>query len=131
MSDPVVIAALVGTVGSTIISILTIILGITPQSLFFSLWGATVGLTFAPKAPLGRTIALFCAVIMGGASLAHWIVSYGPLPVNAVAFVLSALFHPILNSVVNVIEPTIKNIFGMIPAIIKTALKKIGIDLHD
>lgn len=111
MAEPITSTALVGAAGMSVGAAVAAGVGVDPQALFFSLWGATFGLTFAERVPLWRAIAVFCSVVVASAGFAQWAAAawfQGELHArNGLACALAIVFHPLVNSVVTLVRPVL------------------------
>lgn len=92
--------AAVAGLGATLLSSL----GIEPQPLFWSLVGASIGMSFAAASSKSRAATIFVAVVLVcslfGAWLAQRYFAGELLSRNAIACGLAIFFHPALNAAI-------------------------------
>ncbi len=99
-------------------------LGIEAAPLFWSLVGASLGMTFAAAATRARAATVFVCVVLVcslfGAAMATWAFKGEPLWRNAFACLLAIAFHPLLNAAIT-----------RLPAALDGVMRKIGIGGRD
>lgn len=109
-----------GAVASGAAAALLSAVGIEPAPLFWSLVGASLGMSFAATATRTRAAAVFVAVTLCCSLFGAWIAQrwFGGEAIsrNAFACALAIIFHPALNAAVT-----------RIPVFIDGALRKLGL----
>lgn len=95
-------------------------LGLDAAALFWSLVGASLGMSFAAATTRGRAVVVFSAVVLVcslfGAFIAQRWAGGEALARNAGACLLAIAFHPLLNALIT-----------RLPAAIDGAMRKLGI----
>lgn len=91
-------------------------LGLEPQPLFWSLVGAGIGVSMAPKAGPWRAVVLFALVVMGSSLLGSFAAQVwgtgSQIQRNGAACGLAIVFHPLLTALVSMIPDLIRRFAG-------------------
>jgi len=112
--------SIAGTIAAGAGAVLIASLGLEPAPLFWSLVGASLGMSFAAATSRARATVVFVAVVLVCSLFGAWLAQHffegERLSRNAFACILAIAFHPALNAAVT-----------RIPAVLDGLMRKLGI----
>lgn len=120
MAEPTSSGAVGAAIGAGALAGMLAALGIGAQPLFWALVGATLGMSVAPQTSRARACIVFaCSVLASallGTHLAQEFMDDARGAANVAAFVMGALFHPLLGAATNAV-----------PTVIAALLRRFGL----